>query len=475
MQGIPDSFEFQGLLCYRKPSERDSYYFAPLHADLERDAGGRAMFTLIGLGATGYLMFTAVWRAADNVLEALRSEIARRDAIADPATIKLAFAPVDVKGCNVLLGDGSGQFQVVATNSTSRVPPYAALFSLTLTQEQFPRAAAAANGRAGFLTITYDAALPTSLTASGRLVPLSDRFVPWLREYTSAGLAAFRSAIEEAIETGLAAIQLSVPDDPSGNLVSALYDRVLRRAAALLPTLLEATDEDARTNFDVSVTLVEERSLPFSASADVAALRGNPRGEALAGCANPGVHRANPPMETSRLLHVSLGFDDEGAPLAWIRLVAGNAQAVLKAPDFAGVELPVHQAPEPLTLTVGYSNGAHSYKREIEPPDRFELLLMPADVGLTMISVDARPLAEAQARSAQIWLRYRPPYQDDEQRHILQFHQGAWLSRCWLVTRGERSPHYLEYKWSVVTADGDVVSHPVVKADSSDITLTLAG
>ena len=220
MSIIPDSFEFEGLLCFAQQPSKHSYYYLPLQADVDRDADGRPMFSLIAFGALGYLMCTAVWRAADRALEALRNEIARRNDFGDPSTIELAFAPVDMARCDLLMGYSSGEFQTIATNSTSGLPPYSAVFSVTLTEEQFASAAAAVNGQAGYLAIEYDV-LITPVTASGRFVPKSVRFVPWLREYLSLGQAGLRSAIEEAVEVGLAAIHVCLPEDKSEILVTA--------------------------------------------------------------------------------------------------------------------------------------------------------------------------------------------------------------------------------------------------------------
>jgi hypothetical protein len=182
MSETSSSFDFSGLLCFPRPNATDSYYYVPLRADLDRSPDGRPIFSLIQTGATGYLMLTAVWRATDAAVDALRQELAARTNVENPEQIELSLAPVDVARCDLLLGDGTGSFQTLATNKTSRMPPYAALFSVTLTKEQFSHVAAAVNGRAGFLAVEYDAVLPTESRASARLMPQSARFVQWLRD-----------------------------------------------------------------------------------------------------------------------------------------------------------------------------------------------------------------------------------------------------------------------------------------------------
>jgi hypothetical protein len=476
MSRIPYSFEFEGLLCFAQQSSKYSYYYLPLQADLNRDSNGRPMFSLIAFGASGYLMCTAVWRAADRALESLRNEIARRNNFGDPSTIELAFAPVHVARCDLLMGYSSGEFQTIATNSTSGTPPYSAVFSVNLTEEQFASAAAAVNGQAGYLAIEYDASLITPVTASGRLVPKSVKFVPWLREYLSLGQAGLRSAIEEAVEEGLAAIHVCLPEDKSEMLVTALYDRLLTRATELLPELIEGSDKYTYADLEVEVTLVQDISQPLRPRTDMSQLGIN--SEQLTITENTALSEGRTEgltIEKSRPLRVELDFPPEDTPLAWIRVQRGELEAVLKPPYFSPVELPAYRASQPLVVTVGYTNGTRTYKMEFAPPSEDELFLAPQHVGLTPISVDARPLAQAGANSAQIWLRYRPPLSRNEQRHSIQFCNGTWVSHWWLATPAVFSIRYLEYKWTAITADGRVITQSFLHTGSLNIILSFTG
>ncbi len=421
-------------------------------------------------------MFTAVWRATDKVLEALRNEIVVRNKISNQSTIKLSVAPVHVARCNLLMSDSSGQFQEIATSSTSGIPPYSAVFNATLTEEQIAYATAAVNGRAGYLAIEYDSSLITPVTVSGRLVPQSVRFVPWLREYLSVGHSGLRSAIEEAIKEGLVAIQLSVPEDPTGKLISALYDRLLTRASELLPELIETWDEYTYTDLEVEVTLVEDVSQPFHPRTDLSRLDFNSEGITFTGDSTLSMERVvRSTMEMSRPLRVELDFPPDDAPLAWIRLQRGDSEAILKPPNFSPVLLPANHTSQPLMVTVSYTNGEHSHKEKIVSTNEDELLLIPQHVGLTVISVDAQPLAQTGARSAQIWLRYSPLHRRDEQRHTIQFREGNWISQWWLATPAVSALSYLEYKWTAMTADGRIVTNSFEHAGSVNITLFFPG
>jgi hypothetical protein len=474
MSGIPNSFEVEGVLCYPKPGEQQGYYFLPLHGDVQRDDRGRPLFNLVALGPAGYLMLTAEWRTDDATVERVRAAVARRDGAADARTVRLEFAPVRVKGCDLLIGDGAGGFRVLAASPTSGMPPFSALFSVALTPEQFARVSAAAAGRAGFLAVRYDAAVRTPVTSTGRLEALSDRLLPWLREYRLGDLTPLRDALEQAIERGLAAVRLDVPDGAPGRLVADLYERVLARAEAVLPAWLDAADDPKLSAFEVTVTLVEEAAVPVGALADLGALPGRGGTESFTGAAPAGRVEAGR-AEAARVLRVRLGFSPAGTPLAWVRVRHGDDEVALVAPDFAAAGLPVRGDPGPVSVAVGYTTGARGYRWAIDPPPGPELELSPRDLGLTPVSVDAGPVAAAGARSAEVSLRYRPPHGPDEQREVVTLSAGRWAARWWVVTRDVRVPRHLEYKWSALNADGRRVVHPAARAETTDIVLSPGG
>jgi hypothetical protein len=475
MQPPTTGFEFQGLWCFAQRSEQHAYYVVPVDADLDRDGHGRPLFNLIVAGSTRYAMFTAVWRAVDTTLSALREEIARREEIADPSTIILSFAPVHTVKCDLLLGDGSGELQTIATSSTSGMPPYGALFNLNLTPEQFAGVAAAAHGRTGHLLIEYTAAVAVPISVRGRLIPLSDAFVPWLREYVSVGRAGFRAAIEEAIRDALATIHLDTPH-PSGTLVADVYERVLTRATYLLPRLIEASREDATVSFEVAVEFnaeIDEICRPQLDLATVAFYRGHlDDTNALLPPARPERQHTTAETQSTR---VALGFDAQGAPVSWIRLQWDNAEALLKPPDFAPVEIARVPASRMVRVTTSYSNGAPTYKKDIVLSQEPEVHVAPQDLGLIQIMVDARPLRDAGARSAQVWLHYRVRHRRDDMRHSIQFHGSHWLSPWWLTVPTESALAHLHYRWTAVTHDGHTVNQSAEHAGTAAITLSFAG
>jgi hypothetical protein len=474
---IENSFEFEGLLCYPKPSANLSYYFVPLEADLDRGPNDRPLINLIAVGTSGYLLFTAVWRAPEQSVEALRQEVAKRNEIADPSTIQLALPPVQVAGCELLIGDGSGELQALAHSSTSGLPPYSVLFNLLLNEEQFASASAALNGNPGRLAVEYDVLLITPVSAAARLVPLSSEFVAWLQEYLDSGPAGFRAAIEEAIEEGLAAIQLDLTQHPSEELITRLYDRVLTRATEVLPRLIQDWGIDMTTDLEVAVSLVESVRQALHPRVDIGVIElpeppihVAPGGmEASTGRGAAQMERMGPP------LRVSVGFDPGEAPLAWVRLQREGAEILLKPPQFGPASLPAGRVYQPLRLTAGFTNGAPAYKATLMIAGEAEITLGPEDVGLTMLVIDGRPLVEAGARSAQVWLRYFAPHLRTEQRYSLRFGDDTWAAHLWLVTPTKASLRYLDYRWQAVGADGGLISESATSRGSSEIVLSYSG
>jgi hypothetical protein len=126
-------------------------------------------------------------------------------------------------------------------------------------------------------------------------------------------------------------------------------------------------------------------------------------------------------------------------------------------------------------VTTGYTNGAQLHKKEIRPPDEAELVFMPHHLGLTRLSLDARPLARLGARSAQIWLLYRPPTWRDELRQAFQFGESNWKAHWWLATQDESLLRHLSYRWTATTADGRKISQAETQPRSSDIVLSFPG
>ena len=263
------SFDFRDLHCYANPANPRSYYFLPSAAGVRRDATGHPMISLLDVGATGsYLMFTATWQASAASLDALRREIAAGHQDPDADSIQLAFAPLSGVECHALLGDGSGQFKTVGTSATSGMPPYDAVFNLSVPPDRAADAARAVRGEAGFLAVEYVADLRVPSVASAAFRSDSGELLPWLREARGSGVP-MRTLLEEAVELGLATVTIDAPDHPGGQLAIELFDRVLTQAALVAPRWI--TEGDYGT-LAADATVERDSGEPIRAFADVGGL-----------------------------------------------------------------------------------------------------------------------------------------------------------------------------------------------------------
>jgi hypothetical protein len=264
---MTSSFDIRGTRFLPPVADGAPWTYLPLRPDLQRDAGGRPLLQLVESGASGYLMFSARWAAAEADLDVARDEIAARDRTLAPGRIPLSFAAVAAPRCHALIGD-AGAFRPVASSDTSGFPPYDALFNLHLREEQLARARSGVRGEPGCLAIEYVAALQLPARATATFRANAGRLASWLRS-PGADAGGSERTLEGAVAAGVATIVVDAPDPIAGALAAELHDRVLARAAERVPSLMR---QDASGDLQVTVTLEQDVSIPTRAFADVGAL-----------------------------------------------------------------------------------------------------------------------------------------------------------------------------------------------------------
>jgi hypothetical protein len=257
-------FDFRGLRCL--PSRLDPYawFVVPRTADIERDESGRPQLTMIDLGSSGYLIFTARWAASASDLDALKAELAASSGPEAAGRITLSFAPIRSPRCDVLLGDPGGAHEVIASSSTSGYPPFNAAFNIPVEGDRLAAVKAAMDGRRDVLRAEYRAELPAPTNATARFQSTTGDFLPWLR--SGSRQADLRTLLEEAIRSGRAEIQIDMTQPGAGGLVDELYERALARAEQMLPRWLAGEGSG-----DVRIEVAVERlaSEPVRAGVDI--------------------------------------------------------------------------------------------------------------------------------------------------------------------------------------------------------------
>jgi hypothetical protein len=262
-KAMPVEFEFKGLRCFPSASDPRTYHFLPTRADLRRGPSGQPLTTLVEAGTAGYLMFSAAWEVGASEVEELRHELAARLPSTPAADIRLSFAPVLSVRCHVLIGDGRGTQQTAASSSTSGLPPYDAVFSLFLQGERLDWVQRGLRGEPGYLAVEYRADLRVPVSAAATLDARASELMPWIAE---RGADDMLRLLEEAVERGLAAVTIEVPDPHGHQLAVGLYERVLARTAQLLRDWLTERVPD---RIHVTVRLDEDVTVPVRAFADV--------------------------------------------------------------------------------------------------------------------------------------------------------------------------------------------------------------
>ena len=260
----PD-FTFRDLRCFADLSDAQSYYFLPSTPDLQRDSTHRPMLTMLDVGSSGYLMFTATWAAPPASVEALRHEIASGHHVPDTSHIRLSFAPVVSPQCHALLGDGTGSFQTLATSDTSRVPPYDAVFNLPLQEERLAHVRSAMRGEQGFLAIEYVAELRVRAVGTATFRADAGELLAWLR-HERRGSKSLRELLEVAVELNLATVAIHAPGRLGTDIVSKLFDRVLSEVAQQAPRWIA---EGGTGLIGVEASIEEGVPEPVRAFADI--------------------------------------------------------------------------------------------------------------------------------------------------------------------------------------------------------------
>lgn len=258
----PALFCVGGVSCFG-PDKHGVWRYLPESADVVRDSAGCPMVTLVDVEDDGFLMLTATWAASAHDLGALRATAARRSE-ADPTQIRVGFAPLTGVTCRLVV-DGI----TIEASETSGMPPYNALFNVHLRADPLVAVRAVLHDGSGggvhgvghSVRVQYDAVLAVPQRGTATLTTLRGGLRSWL-----AGRPLDRTALEQAVQIGVASIRIDSPAGEPGALLDNLYQRLIDEATRTL------AQSNLAIGDDVLVTATIERSLPHpvTAGADVA-------------------------------------------------------------------------------------------------------------------------------------------------------------------------------------------------------------
>lgn len=236
MLDLTGGFEFQGLYVFPIPNGSASYAYFPLAPSPEMDSKGRPTFLSIPLSKGGLVQLGTRLEAREETLQALRAELATRLGQADAGQVNLTAASLKVYGADLEAGDGTEEFVALAHSDTSGLSPYAAVFLVQADATQQAAVSAALNGRAGFLRVSYAAALQWPVQVEARMRGDARDVLAALAHVPAGADLPARAArlLDEALTQGKVQLEVHASDHAPDALTRRASDQARVQFIALL-------------------------------------------------------------------------------------------------------------------------------------------------------------------------------------------------------------------------------------------------
>jgi hypothetical protein len=446
MLNIDRGFETLGVYCFPAPGEDLRIFYLPLAADCQRGADGRPQAHLLVAGETAFLQVATVWDVPGDRLEQIRQAVAARLGAAEPALVRLAYAPVVVEAVQLVSADAGRDERELATSRGSGLPPHSAMFNLPLQGEDRGRATSAFAGHQGFLLVRYRASLTVPVRhearLSGDIADVSDV-----------------AALEAALAEGRATLAFDPADE-------GLRDAYIARAVELLG--LMAPEPGAAT--ELLIELATEERLDIAVATDVGSwFEGAAPG--VTPVPGPGFEPRPEPPAPEPGLAVSLDLPGAEEVVSGIEVATPAALARLVPPGFAPISLP---RPDEAAVRVrtSFVEDGGDFEADVPAPADGPLVLAASDLGIIEVTIDAGPLAERGLDKLRTTLRYRPEGPGGRRERTFYLREPPWAARWLVVSRGEPLGSSLTYEFRATLASGETVAQGPVAALSPAITLT---
>jgi hypothetical protein len=154
-----------------------------------------------------------------------------------------------------------------------------------------------------------------------------------------------------------------------------------------------------------------------------------------------------------------------------VEVKSSAASTRLTGPRLAPARLDAVRG-ERLHLKTTYATGGAAYEAETRELASHTCTLVPADLGLAMVTIDATERRRRGASSLQLRLKYTPAgAAGTADETILRFRYGDWTSVWFVISRSDGLNGVLEYSLKEVAADGTITDHPPVKTDNLHLKL----
>lgn len=153
---ISDCMNYEGIDYYVDCSDSSRFYYIPSTPTSQATSQGHPAISLMVLDQFTMLQLSSEWSVSSDQLEQLETAIAKQFNL---DTVFLQPAPLTVESVTLSLRTHKGDFEALKVVQSSGYPPFTALFSMQLDNEQKAQAIAAFNGRKEQLIVTYKATL----------------------------------------------------------------------------------------------------------------------------------------------------------------------------------------------------------------------------------------------------------------------------------------------------------------------------
>lgn len=163
-KGSTTAFDIDDTHFYGRTDSPDILYYLPAEPIPEADTLGRPTLTLLQTPSTSILQLGVQFTLSNASQKAALLKIAAQQPAFASARLQPAF--VSVRKVAVLLADGSGNLTELKSSVSSSFPPYATIFSVSLTPAQAAQAVGALHGRSGLLFVEYTITVPPEVAAT---------------------------------------------------------------------------------------------------------------------------------------------------------------------------------------------------------------------------------------------------------------------------------------------------------------------
>lgn len=262
-----DPMTFRGIRYYPAGDGERTYLYWTERPTPKRNSQGRPSLEVFDVGSSVRISLETRWGPVGDDLEALRKRLAE-DADVSPAEVQMSPAPFVVDEAVLDLVSGDGSRETVATSSTSGVPPYGALFQVSLAGDEKEAAMEALSGGRPRLVVRYEATFRPEVSATAEIS--GDRGDVHPRVDPGDRLEEVRTAVEDAIADGR--LHIDVSSDGPAELEHQVRAMALDLYAERLldRTRARRSDIEGEDVLSVGVSLSTQDGIPVRAESSLA-------------------------------------------------------------------------------------------------------------------------------------------------------------------------------------------------------------